>query len=195
MTQPPSLPASFPAVPPPNQFSLRNWWRNGGTCRITVFVALLMLLNLFQPWDANFSGSGYTTTSVGSYYKTTTYHSGAKYVSSNTSFTKGQGWVPLVVLLGTLYVCGKPRASWGGWRWLPLWTAIIVFAVAFDEQRAVKKEMDEWTSKLSSKPFVSLPAAIQWEIIFSVPLAICGILLARKSKQNSPATPLLTQNP
>ena len=149
-----------PPLPKKDPFSWRNWGRNGWASRIAVFLSILMILNLFQPWEADFSGSGYTTTERGTYYKTTTYHQGAKFVGKANAFDKKLGWIPFLLLAGTIYICGKPKAGWGGWRWLPLLTSIVIFAISFDELRDLQAEMNAWTASLSSKPFVQMPAAV-----------------------------------
>jgi hypothetical protein len=150
-----------------------------------------MVLNFFQPWETSFSGSDYSTTEVGRFYKTTTWHQGAKYTGSAAAFSKGRvGWVPFLLLMGTLYILGKPRANWNGWRWLPLCAAVVTFAIVFDAIRALNRETEAWTASLSSKPMIQNPPAMQWVMLFCFPLAICSVLLSKSPAPKAVVAPV-----
>lgn len=139
-----------------------------------------MILNLFQPWEVDFSSSDYSTHETSGSYRITTWHQGASYTAKTTAFDQHQGWIPFLLLLATLYVCGVPRQQWQASRWIPLLAGIIIFAIVFDAIRDLDRETESWTAHLGSKPYVKNPPAMQWVMLFSVPLMICGMLLAKK---------------
>ncbi len=173
---PPPLPASASA----GRFSLRNWWRNGWACRISVLFAVLALLNLFEPWEPDYHGAGYRTTQWEGNELVRREYSGTSAEGGGNAFTAGKGWIPLVGLAGALFVCGRPRRSLGGLRWLPLCAGIIIFACVFDEVRRQEKETEAWLSKFGTRPVVVRPAAMQWVIIFSFGMIVSGAFFARR---------------
>ena len=177
------------ATPPPlptqqtqqeNRFRLRQWWRNGAAGKFTVVFAILALLNLFQPWAPDYRGAGYSETHIEGNYNVRRWYSGTTALGSGTAFSVGQGWVPFICLVGTLFVCGRPRQMLGGSRWVPLCAGIIVFACSFDELQRLQREAEAWLAKFGTRPVVTMPAAIQWVIIFSACLIISGAFFARR---------------
>lgn len=177
--EPPPLPESSGE----NRFSLRNWWRNGWACRATVFFAALALLNLFQPWEPDYQGAGYRTTQWEGNELVRREYQGTSAKGSGNAFSVGQGWIPFIGLAATLFVCGRPRCSLGGWRWLPVCAGIVIFACVADEFRRQEKETEAWLAKFGTRPVVVRPAAMQWVIIFSLGTVIGGAFFARRQKR------------
>lgn len=177
--EPPPLPESSGE----NRFSLRNWWRNGWACRFVVFFAGLALLNLFQPWEPDYRGAGYSTTQWEGNELVRREYSGTSAKGGGNAFTAGQGWIPLVGFLGTLFVCGRPRRALGSLRWVPLCAGIVIFAFVFDEFRAQAKEREQWLSRFASRPVVTESAAMRWVIVFSLGTVIGGAFFARRQKR------------
>jgi hypothetical protein len=179
-----------PATPPPlppqaavsNGFHIRNWMRNGMACRITVVFAMLACLNLFESWEPDYRGAGYSQTQWEGNEKVRREYSGTSAKGGGNAFTAGQGWIPFIGLAGILYVCGRPRRALGGLRWVPLAAGILIFACVFDEFRDQEKEREAWLSKFASRPVVVRPAAMQWVIIFSFGMIISGAFFARRPK-------------
>lgn len=178
-TAPPPLPQASPA----GRFNIRNWWRNGWACRISVLFAVLALLNLFEPWEPDYRGAGYSETQWEGNEKVRREYQGTSAKGGGNAFTAGQGWIPLIGLAGALFVCGRPRRSLGGLRWVPLCAGIVIFACVFDEFRAQAKEREQWLSRFASRPVVTESAAMRWVILFSFGMILSGACFARKPKQ------------
>lgn len=176
-------------APPHSGFHFRNWWRNGPACRVTFIIAILGLLNLFEPWEPDYIGAGYSTTQREGNETVRRYFSGTESKGGGNAFTESQGWIPFTGFLGTLFVCGKPRRSLGGLRWVPLGAAILIFASAVDAKREQDREREKWLSRFTTRPLVLESPAQQWVIIFSLAMIISGACLARsqgRSPQPSP---------
>lgn len=163
----------FRSNPMEDKFKTRNWWLNGAACKILVVSTILCVLNLFQPWSADFAG----TTSDSHFYYWTTFR------ASGTAFGEGTGWVLLPCYAIMLWVCGRPRAFTTGLCWLPLILCIVIFACSQDVILKLTKEYDAWVATFhGTKPIVTLPVAVQWTRIFSVVMAIAAIFFGRSAR-------------
>jgi len=185
MVSPPAPPSLPPQGALSEGFHIRNWMRNGTACRITVVFAVLAFLNLFQSWEPDYIGAGYSETRQEGDYNVRRFFSGTTAEGGGNAFTAGQGWIPLIGLVGTLYVCGRPRRTLGGLRWVPLVAGIIVFATVYDEFRRQEKEREAWLSKFFTRPLVSPSAAMQGVILFSIGTSISGAFFARRPKNKA----------
>jgi len=182
-------PHTPPALPPQaavsDGFHIRNWMRNGTACRITVVCAVLAFLNLFQSWEPDYIGAGYSETQREGHQVVRRFFSGTRAEGSGDAFTAGQGWIPFIGLVGTLYVCGLPRRTLGGLRWVPLVAGIVIFATVFDESRRQEKEREAWLSKFFTRPVVVPSGAMQGMILFSIGTSISGAFFARRLKDKA----------
>jgi hypothetical protein len=173
-----------------NGFSLRNWWRNGVACRVTFILALLGLFNVFEPWQPDYIGADYSITQRSGNETVRSYFRGTESKGGGNAFTEGQGWIPFIGFLGTLFVCGKPRRSLGGLRWVPLWAGILIFACTVDAKREQQREREKWLSRFTTRPLVMESPAQQWVILFSLGMIISGACLAPRPKGSpSPVPP------
>ncbi len=175
-----SQPPPIPNTPTSTGFRLANWHRNGKPCLLTVILAIMGLLNLFQPWEADMRGSGYTATHREGDEIVRRQYGGTTAIGGGNAFTNGAGWIPLAGFAGVLWVCGLPRRSLGGRRWLPFCAGIIIFACVVDEFRSQRNEREKWLSGFYSRPVVTESAAIQWVIISSIGMILSGALFARR---------------
>jgi hypothetical protein len=148
---------------------------------VTFILAILGLLNLFQPWQPDYIGAGYSTTQWEGNEVVRRGYRGTEAKGGGNAFTEGQGWVPLIGVLGTLFVCGKPRRSLGRLRWVPVCTAILIFACAVDAWREQKREREKWLTRFSTRPMVTEPPAPRWVIIAALGMIISGAFLARRN--------------
>ena len=167
-------------------FSLRNWWRNGPACRVTFILALIGLVHLFQPWQPDYLGAGYSTTNREGNEIVRRYYRGTEVKGGGNAFSEGHGWIPLTGFLAVLYVCGKPRRSMGAIRWVPVSAAILVLACVVDAQQQEKRQREEWLSRFFSRPVVTEPFAPRWVTIASLGMIISGAFLARRRSNGSP---------
>ncbi len=185
MNQQPSDPAIISTTQRPrNQGTLtfRNWWRNGAACTFAVVVCFLIVLNLFEPWEADVRGASYTTSETDRGTKTTWWHQGVDAKGQSNAFSRGKGWTTLLLIFGTLWVCSTPRPNWGAFRWLPLLSGVIVAWMVFLDLRELQREWDAFNARLTTKAVVTLPPAMQWAFILSVLLAVSGAFLLRAPK-------------
>lgn len=174
------------STPASSGINLANWWRNGWACRITVLLAGLAFLNLFETWDPDYRGAGYSQTQWEGNERVRREYQGTSAKGGGNAFTTGQGWLPLIGFLGTLFVCGKPRRSLGGLRWVPLVVGIVVFACVFDAFREQAREREQWLSRFSSHPVVTESAAMRWVILFSFGMIVSGAFFARRKGGDGP---------
>ena len=154
-------------------------------CRITVVFALLAFFNLFQSWEPDYAGDGYSETRREGDYVVRRFFGGTKAEGGGDAFTAGQGWIPLIGLVGTLYVCGRPRSALGGLRWVPIVAGIIIFATVFDEHRRQEKEREVWLSRFFTRPRVTPSGAMQMVILLSIGTTISGAFFARTKAKNT----------
>ncbi len=160
--------------------SLRNWWRNGIACRLAVVASLLIVLTLFSPsWKADVQGAGYTESETTRFTKTVRFFKGFEAKGEGSAFSSSTGWIALFLMLGTLWVLATPRASWGGSRWLPVISGLVVGWIVFLDLREIQREWDAFNARLMTKARVTLPADMQWVIILSILLVVCGLFLVR----------------
>ncbi len=170
---------------PPNEASigLRNWWRNGIACRFAVVASLLIVLALFSPsWGVDVQGAGYTESETNRYTKTVRFFQGFEAKGEGSAFSSSTGWIALFLMLGTLWVLATPRASWGGFRWLPVISGVIVGWMVFLDLREIQREWDAFNATLMTKARVTLPPDMQWIVILSVLLVVSGAFLVRVPK-------------
>jgi hypothetical protein len=189
MSQPPALPQTpspTPSAPAAaSTLTWRNWWRNGFACRVAVVLSILIVLNLFQPWSADVTGMGYSSTETSGGVTRRYWHEGTKLIGQDNAFARNMGWIPLLLMLGNLWVCATPRVNWGAMRWLPMISALIVTAIVFFGLLDLQREWDAFNAKLSTKAIVTYPAAMQGIFFLGILLAISGAFLARKPRAAS----------
>jgi hypothetical protein len=147
-----------------------------------VFASIVIVLNLFEPWEPDVRGAGYSTTEIHGNTKTTRWFGGVTGIGQGNAFSRGTGWAPFVLMLGTLWVCATPRANWGAMRKLPLIAGLVVTGVVFVGLKEMEKEWDAFNATLSTKALVTYPAAMQGIFFMGILLAISGAFLARKPK-------------
>lgn len=186
MDQQTSAPVKTQATQRPSNeasMSLRNWWRNGIACRLAVVASLLIVLTLFSPsWAVDVQGAGYTESETNRFTKTVRFFRGFEAKGEGSAFSSSTGWIALFLMLGTLWVLSTSRATWGGSRWLPVISGVIVGWMVFLDLREIQREWDAFNATLMTKARVTLPPDMQWVIIFSIVLVISGAFLVRVPK-------------
>ncbi len=128
------------------------------------------------------AGAGYTESETNRYTKTVRFFQGFEAKGEGSAFSSSTGWIALFLMLGTLWVLATPRASWGGFRWLPVISGVIVGWMVFLDLREIQREWDAFNATLMTKARVTLPPDMQWIVILSVLLVVSGAFLVRVPK-------------
>ena len=192
-TSPRTGPPPLPPVPAAEGFSIRNWWRNGIACLVTVIFALLILANLFQPWTPDYRGSGYSETHWEGNERVRREYRGVNAKGTENAFVVGKAWLPLAGVAAILYACGRPRKPLGGLRWLPAAAAVCIAITVGNHFVQQQQAQEEWLKRFSSRPAVTPPAAVNWVILFSLGAAVSGAVFARGASRAAPQPPPLPQ--
>ena len=177
------------SAPPHSGFHIRNWWRNGVACRLTVILALLILANLFEPWTPDYVGAGYSETHWEGNEIVRRNYEGVKAKGTENAFALRKAWLPLAGVAVILYACGRLRNASGSLRWLPAAAAVCIslYLGVYLHQR--NKEDEEWLKRFWNPPVVTPAPAANWALILSLGAAISGALYARGASRPAAQLP------